>query len=194
MIWPRITRAVVNHEATVRATTIVQKLTVPKIASVRIANGRYVVDPAPEESGDRAVDDADAHDRDRGGEADLDRDAAAERRAHEEVAAELIRAERVIPARPEVGRGEVEGIRVLRAEPRREDHEADQHEEGERCHQRAAVLGEAVEGVAPQRRALEGGPRLSLARLGRAEEGGFEFGPPAIGDHQVLTSRVRGSR
>ena len=40
MIWPRITLAVVNQEATVSATTIVQKLTVPKIASVMIANGR----------------------------------------------------------------------------------------------------------------------------------------------------------
>ena len=40
MIWPRITRAVVNQEAIVSATTIVQKLTVPKIASVMIANGR----------------------------------------------------------------------------------------------------------------------------------------------------------
>ena len=36
MICPRMTRAVVNHEATVSATTIVQKFTVLKMASVMI--------------------------------------------------------------------------------------------------------------------------------------------------------------
>ena len=41
MICPRMTRAVVNHDTIVSATTIVQKSTVPKIASVMIANGRY---------------------------------------------------------------------------------------------------------------------------------------------------------
>jgi hypothetical protein len=41
MIWPRTIRAEVNQLAIESAVTIVQKLTVPTIASVMIAKGRY---------------------------------------------------------------------------------------------------------------------------------------------------------
>ena len=61
-----------------------------------------VVEPAADEARDRAVEDADHHDRDGGGEADPDRDPAAERRAQEQVAAELIGAERMRPGRRQV--------------------------------------------------------------------------------------------
>ena len=58
-----------------------------------------VVDPAAEEARDRAVDDPDAHDGDRRREPDADGDAATKCRADEEVAAELVCSEQMLPAR-----------------------------------------------------------------------------------------------
>ena len=79
------------------------------------------------------------------------------------------------------------------AEPGREDDEPDHDHERDSRDDRGSIPDEAVDGVAQQRRTLECGPCLLPARLGGAGEGGLELGP-AIGDHQVLTSRVLGSR
>ena len=151
-----------------------------------------VVEGAAGEARDRAVAYADDHDRDRRHEADLDGHPSAERRPHEQVAAELVGPERVRPARREIGLAEVEGVRRLRGDERRDVDEADQDDKADRRCDRGAVPTEAVECVPEERRARQGGAGLLSALLGGAGEGRLELGA-AVGDH-VRTSRVRGSR
>ena len=154
-----------------------------------------VVDPAAGEAGDRPVQDPDDHDRDGGGEADHDRHAAAERSPNQQVTAELVGAERMSPARVLVRIGEVDAVGVRVADPRGDDHEADEDDERHGGDHGGAVPEEAVHRIAQERGPLQRRAGLLSTLLGRPRERGFELGS-AIGDHlgQVLTSRVRGSR
>ena len=150
-----------------------------------------VVEAAADEAGDRPVDDADREDRERRAEGDQDRDPAAEGGAHEEVAAELVGAEEVREARVLVRDREVDGVRVVARDDRDDQAVEDDQDEDPGGDERAAVAPVAAPGVLPE-------VRLPDRRAARAER--VLDDQPFVADvggsrrHQVLASRVRGSR
>ena len=153
-----------------------------------------VVDLAADEPRDRSVGDADDEDHDRRGEPDPDRDAPAERGAGEQVAAEAVRAERVLEARALARLREVDLVRVVRRHGRPDEAEQDHEHEHHACDDRGAVSDVAIPRVPQQARLADrraGRSRLGGRRCERELSAGRRLRDRR---HQVLASRVRGSR
>jgi hypothetical protein len=124
-----------------------------------------VVDESAHETGDGAVDDADHEDGKRACEADSDRDTPADGHAREEIAAELVGAEGMLPARGQVGLGKVDQVRVVRREDGLEEAvENDEHEDRRRGDSRS-VAREAVDGVFPEAGPAHGSTRRSVGEV-----------------------------
>ena len=118
-----------------------------------------VVEAAADEAGDGAVDDADEEDRERRAERDQDRDAATECHAGEQVATELVRAERMLERGRLVCDREVDLVRIVGRDDRHDQAvEEDEHEDDSRDHG-ALVVDVAPPGVLPEVRLPDRGSR-----------------------------------
>ena len=127
-------------------------------------------------------------------EADPDRDAAAERRAREEVAAELVGAERMLRGSGSAfASAKSTSFAVVRRDDRPEDAVEDEEDEDDAGDDGALVPDVAPPGVPPEVRLAD-----RRARRGRDRVLGREpfLRGCRVGDggHYVRASRVRGSR